>query len=156
MIEGRILRTSSYPRLRFRWRRGSLRFGVFAGKRVGDDLVLAAARLELPQALVEQVAHALVATGAFPALICYGGQCMEGGQPSLTAKPQCRLLANNGLPGHVACTSALPLTADIPAPMSALAPISAASPPGADLPDGVAEGPLVTLSGSRRSQCVRH
>ena len=61
---------------------------------------------------------------------------------------ECPLLANNGLSSHVASTSALPLTADIPAPMSALAPISSASPPGADLPDGVAEGPFLTLSGS--------
>jgi len=32
-------------------------------------------------------------------------------------------MANNGLPGHVACTSALPLTADIRARMSAFPPI---------------------------------
>ncbi len=31
---------------------------------------------------------------------------------------KCPLLANNGLPGHVAGTSALPLTADIRVPMS--------------------------------------
>ena len=49
-------------------------------------------------------------------------------------------MANNGLPGHVAGTSALLPTADVRAPMSALAPISSASPPGADLPGGVAEG----------------
>ncbi len=53
-------------------------------------------------------------------------------------------MANNGLSGHVAGTSALPPTTDIRAPMSALAPISSASPPGADLPGGVAEGPFLT------------
>ncbi len=56
------------------------------------------------------------------------------------------LLANNGLSGHVAGTSALPPTTDIRAPKSAFAPISSASPPGADLHGGVAEGPFLTRS----------
>ena len=64
-----------------------------------------------------------------------------------TRRAVCPHLANNGLPGHVAGTSALPLTADIPAPMSALAPIASALPPTADLPDGVAEGPFLTRNG---------
>ncbi len=58
-------------------------------------------------------------------------------------------MAKSRLPGHVAGTSALPLTTDIRAPKSAFAPISSASPPGADLPGGVAEGPFLTLSGHR-------
>ena len=44
------------------------------------------------------------------------------------------VVATNGLAGHVAGTSALPLTADLQAAMSASPPISSASPPGADLP----------------------
>ncbi len=51
---------------------------------------------------------------------------------------ECPLVANNGLSGHVASTSALPPTADLRVSMSAFAPISSASPPGADLPDGAA------------------
>ncbi len=43
------------------------------------------------------------------------------------------LLANNGLPGHVACTSALPPTADIRWPMSVIVPISSALPPAPDV-----------------------
>ncbi len=65
----------------------------------------------------------------------------------------CPLLANNGLPGHVAVTSALPPTADVRAAMSAFAPISSASPPGADSPGGVAEGPFLTLSGHSKGAC---
>ncbi len=57
------------------------------------------------------------------------------------------LLANNGLPGHVAGTSALPLTADIRVPKSAFWRNTSASPPAADLPGGVAEGPSLTQSG---------
>ncbi len=59
------------------------------------------------------------------------------------------LLANTGLSGHVASTSALPPTMDLRAPMSAFRPIPSASPPGAALPDGAAVGPLMTLSGHR-------
>ena len=57
-----------------------------------------------------------------------------------------QLMANNGLSGHVAGTSALPPIADIGAPMSAFLSIWSASPPGADLPGGVAESPFLTLS----------
>ncbi len=49
------------------------------------------------------------------------------------------LLANNGLSGHVAGTSALPPTTDIRAPMSALTLFRPLHPPRADLPGGVAE-----------------
>ncbi len=47
---------------------------------------------------------------------------------------ECLSLAISGGSGHVAGTSALPLTADLQAAMSASPPISSASPPGADLP----------------------
>jgi len=57
---------------------------------------------------------------------------------------ECPLMANNGLPGHVAGTSALPLTADIRVPKSAFWRNMSALPPAADLPDGVAEGPFLT------------
>jgi len=43
------------------------------------------------------------------------------------------VVATNGLPGHVAGTSALPLTADLQAAMSASPPISSASPPAPDV-----------------------
>ncbi len=73
---------------------------------------------------------------------------------------ECPLLANNGLSGHVAGTSALPPIAEVRAPMSALVSISSASPPGADLPGGVAEGPFLTQPGhygcpSNRTQDAR-
>ena len=48
---------------------------------------------------------------------------------------ECRLLANNGLRGHVACTSALPLTADIRARMSAFPLIWSGMPPESDIRD---------------------
>ena len=65
-------------------------------------------------------------------------------------------MANNGLSGHVAVTSALHLTADIRAPMSVFTPISSASPPGADFPGGVAEGPFLTLSRPASDEVYRH
>ncbi len=49
------------------------------------------------------------------------------------------LLANNGLSGHVAGTSALPPTAEVRAPMSAFPPIWSASPPTTDVPGKTAE-----------------
>ncbi len=55
-------------------------------------------------------------------------------------------MANNGLPGHVAGTSALPLTADIRV-KSAFWRNTSASPPAADLPGGVAVGPFLTRCG---------
>ncbi len=42
---------------------------------------------------------------------------------------ECLFLANNGLPGHVAGTSAIPLTADIRVPKSAFWRNTSASPP---------------------------
>ncbi len=42
---------------------------------------------------------------------------------------ECLLLANNGLPGHVAGTSAYPPTSDIRWPMSVIVLISSALPP---------------------------
>ncbi len=43
------------------------------------------------------------------------------------------VLANNGLPGHVAGTSAYPPTSDIRWPMSVIVPISSALPPTGDI-----------------------
>ena len=56
-------------------------------------------------------------------------------------------MANNGLSGHVATTSALPPTADLRVSMSAFTPVPSASPSGADLRNDVAVLPLVTQSG---------
>ena len=74
----------------------------------------------------------------------------RGQQPrnDLPKQPLRPSLAKSGCSGHVAGTSDLPPTADIPSAMSAFPPISSASPPGADLPGGVAEGPLLTPSGN--------
>jgi len=49
---------------------------------------------------------------------------------------KCPNLANNGLSGHVAGTSAPPPRADIHWPMSGFVLFSSALPPGADLPGG--------------------
>ncbi len=57
---------------------------------------------------------------------------------------ECLLLANNGLPGHVACTSALPPTADIQNLMSAFVPISSALPLKADVAAVGRESPKLT------------
>ncbi len=45
------------------------------------------------------------------------------------------VMANNGLPGHVACMSAYPPTCDIRWPMSVIVPISSALPPAPDVAD---------------------
>ncbi len=57
------------------------------------------------------------------------------------------LVANNGLPGHVAGTSALPPTADLRAPMSAFPPIMSASPPRADIAAVGHKSPVMTQPG---------
>ena len=66
------------------------------------------------------------------------------------AESRSPLVANNGLSGHVAGTSALPPTADLRVSMSAFRPIPSASPPGADLPGGAAIGPQLTQTGHSR------
>ncbi len=65
----------------------------------------------------------------------------------LTLVALCPVMANNGLPGHVAGTSALPPTADLRVSMSVIVLISSALPPTADVTGGVAEGPLLTRLG---------
>ncbi len=55
-------------------------------------------------------------------------------------------MANNGLSGRVAVTSALHLTADVRAPMSVFTPISSALHLGADLHVARAGLPLLTHS----------
>jgi hypothetical protein len=57
---------------------------------------------------------------------------------------ECPLLANNGLPGHVASTSAPPPRADIRWPMSVIVPISSASSPKADVAAVGRESPKLT------------
>ena len=56
------------------------------------------------------------------------------------------LMAISGSQGHVASTSASPLTADIRAPMSGFGPITSASPRTADVCVTTAGLPLLTLS----------
>jgi hypothetical protein len=51
-----------------------------------------------------------------------------------TRRAVCPLLANNGLPGHVAGTSAPPPRADIHWPMSVIVLFSSAYPPTSDIP----------------------
>ncbi len=66
------------------------------------------------------------------------------------------LMARIGSQGHIAGTSALPPTTDLRVSMSVFTPISSASPPGADLPGGVAEGPFLTQTVSKRRRSVRN
>ncbi len=63
----------------------------------------------------------------------------------------CLLMANNGLPGHVAGTSALPPTADLRVSMSGFMAISSASPSGADLASSIAERLFLTQSGHKHA-----
>ncbi len=58
-------------------------------------------------------------------------------------------MANNGLPGHVAGTSASPPTADLRVSMSGFMVISSASPSGADLAGSIAECLFPTHCGRR-------
>ncbi len=61
-------------------------------------------------------------------------QLWAGGLPlSARAQLECLLLANNGLSGHVASTSAPPPRADIRWPMSGFALFTSASPPTPDV-----------------------
>ncbi len=58
---------------------------------------------------------------------------------------ECPLLANNGLPGHVAGRSALPPTADIRVPKSVIVPISSALPLKADVAVVGRESPKLNI-----------
>ena len=63
-------------------------------------------------------------------------------------------MANNGLCGHFAGTSAYPPTADIRWPMSVIVPISSAYPSGADVP-GRVSGCLSLTPSRHSSRCDR-
>jgi hypothetical protein len=63
-------------------------------------------------------------------------------------------MANNGLPCHVAGTSALPLTADIRVPKSAFWRNTSASPLKADVAAGGSESPQLTQPGHLLSQTL--
>ncbi len=60
---------------------------------------------------------------------------------------ECLLLANNGLSGHAASTSAPPPRADIRWPMSVIVPNSSALPLKADVAAVGRESPKLTHSG---------
>ncbi len=68
---------------------------------------------------------------------CYGTARQRIGSVCLTidrtARPQCPVVANNGLPSHTAGTSAYPPIGDIRRPMSVIVLISSALPPAPDV-----------------------